>query len=43
LGGAIVGIRNRIAHGYYALDFELIWDTTQTSIPELLRALPAKN
>ena len=36
----IVGMRNRIAHGYYALDFEVIWYTMQTSIPELLRALP---
>jgi uncharacterized protein with HEPN domain len=36
----IVGMRNRIAHGYYALDFEVIWDTIQTSIPELLRTLP---
>jgi uncharacterized protein with HEPN domain len=30
---AIFGMRNRIAHGYYALDFEVIWDTIQTSIP----------
>ena len=36
----IVGMRNRIAHGYYALDFEVIWDTIHTSIPELLSALP---
>lgn len=38
--GSIVGMRNRIAHGYYALDFEVVWDTTQTSLPELLRTLP---
>ena len=37
---AISGMRNRIAHGYYALDFEVVWDTIQTSIPELLRGLP---
>ena len=36
----IVGMRNRIAHGYFMLDFEVIWDTIQTSIPELLRSLP---
>jgi len=36
----IVGMRNRIAHGYYGLDFEVVWDTVQSSIPELLAALP---
>ena len=38
---SIFGMRNRIAHNYYALDFEVIWDTVRTSIPELLASLPA--
>ncbi len=38
---SIIGMRNRIAHNYYALDFEVIWDTVRTSIPELLASLPA--
>lgn len=40
---SIVGMRNRIAHGYYALDFEVVWDTAQDSIPELLASLPARD
>jgi uncharacterized protein with HEPN domain len=37
---AVIGMRNRIAHGYYGLDFNVVWDTVTTSIPELLAALP---
>jgi uncharacterized protein with HEPN domain len=40
---AIVGMRNRIAHGYYGLDFEVVWDTLQGSVPDLLDKLPAGN
>ena len=39
---SIVGMRNRIAHGYYGLDFEVVWDTLNQSIPELLAALPSE-
>jgi uncharacterized protein with HEPN domain len=31
--------RNRIAHGYYDLDAEQIWETLEYSFPELLAAL----
>jgi uncharacterized protein with HEPN domain len=37
------GMRNRIAHGYFEINFELVWDTVQTALPALLahfRALP---
>jgi uncharacterized protein with HEPN domain len=37
--GAVVGMRNRIAHGYYGLDFQVIWDTIQDSIPDRLAKL----
>ncbi len=34
----IVGLRNRIAHGYFEVDPEVIWDTlTDGSIDELER------
>jgi uncharacterized protein with HEPN domain len=33
--------RNRIAHGYYDLDAEQIWETLEYSFPELLAALNA--
>jgi uncharacterized protein with HEPN domain len=28
-------MRNRIFHGYDEIDFELLWDTIQTDLPEL--------
>lgn len=35
------GMRNRMAHGYFDINLELIWDTLQTALPELLQQLPA--
>ena len=32
-------MRNRIAHGYYELDFEVVWDTVSLSLPPLIDAL----
>jgi uncharacterized protein with HEPN domain len=37
---SIVGMRNRIAHSYYGLDFEVVWDTMKNAIPDLLASLP---
>jgi uncharacterized protein with HEPN domain len=37
---SVMGMRYRIAHGYYGLDFEVIWDTIQDSVPDLLAKLP---
>jgi len=31
----MVGMRNRIFHAYDEIDFELLWDTIQTGLPEL--------
>lgn len=36
-------MRNRIAHGYFATNFDLVWDTVQTALPELLSALASGN
>ncbi len=36
---SIRGLRNRVAHGYFTLDLNIIWRTTQTTIPELLQGL----
>lgn len=30
------GMRNRIAHGYFDINLEVVWDTVQTALPELL-------
>ena len=29
------GMRNRIAHGYFAIDLEVVWDTVQSALPAL--------
>lgn len=29
------GMRNRIAHGYFDIDLEVVWDTVQTALPTL--------
>ena len=33
------GMRNRIAHGYFDIDLDQVWETTQTSLPELSEKL----
>jgi uncharacterized protein with HEPN domain len=32
----IRGMRNRIAHGYFDINLEVVWDTVQTALPDLL-------
>jgi uncharacterized protein with HEPN domain len=29
------GMRNRMAHGYFAVDLNIVWDTIQSSLPAL--------
>ena len=36
---AIIGARNRLAHGYLSVDDDLIWTMVQDAIPKLLPAL----
>jgi uncharacterized protein with HEPN domain len=31
----IYGMRNRVAHGYFAVSLPMIWDSVQEDIPEL--------
>ncbi|HRS64161.1 MAG TPA: DUF86 domain-containing protein [Spirochaetota bacterium] len=31
----IIGMRNVIAHGYFSLDPQIIWETVKSRIPEL--------
>ncbi len=37
----IRGMRNRIAHGYFDINLEVVWDTVQTALPDLLLRLGA--
>ena len=32
----MIGMRNLAAHGYHTMHLDVIWDTTQTTVPELL-------
>ena len=34
------GMRNRIAHGYFDINLEVVWETVQSALPELLKVLP---
>lgn len=35
----IAGMRNRIIHEYFRIDLEILWDTIQADIPELMQQL----
>lgn len=34
------GMRNRIAHGYFEINLDVVWDTVQIALPELLAHIP---
>ena len=34
-------MRNRMAHGYFDINLDVVWDTVQEWLPELLERLPA--
>jgi uncharacterized protein with HEPN domain len=36
---AIRGMRNRIAHGYYDINLDVVWDTVRSALPELVDQL----
>lgn len=38
---SIRATRNRVAHGYFDINLDVIWDTVQTALPQLLTLLPA--
>jgi uncharacterized protein with HEPN domain len=33
------GMRNRIAHGYFDINLDVVWDTVQAALPDLLSKL----
>ncbi|MGN6388146.1 MAG: HepT-like ribonuclease domain-containing protein [Burkholderiaceae bacterium] len=35
----MTGMRNRIAHGYFDIDLDIVWATVQTALPALFRQL----
>lgn len=36
---AVARMRDRLIHGYDTVDLEVIWDTVQRSVPDLLQAV----
>ncbi len=32
-------MRNRLIHGYFAADLEIVWQTVRERLPELIREL----
>lgn len=38
---AMVGMRNRIVHDYLGIDDEIVWETVDKRIPELIQLLSA--
>ncbi len=35
------GMRNRIAHGYFEINLDTVWETVQAALPELVSQLQA--
>jgi uncharacterized protein with HEPN domain len=35
------GMRNRMAHGYFEINLDVVWNTVQTALPALLAQLSA--
>jgi len=32
-------MRNRLVHGYFEVDLDVVWETTRTAIPKLRQSL----
>jgi uncharacterized protein with HEPN domain len=32
---AIAGMRDRLIHGYFGVDYEIVWDVVTNKVPEL--------
>ena|SRR5207247_3565598 len=35
----IAGMRDRLIHGYFAVDYEIVWDVVTQNVPALLQAV----
>lgn len=33
------GMRNRLAHGYFEVNFDIVWDTVRTALPDLAASI----
>ncbi|HAF70682.1 MAG: Nucleotidyltransferase [Acetothermia bacterium 64_32] len=37
----LIGLRNRLIHGYFVVDYEIVWDIVKNELPGLKRKLAA--
>ena len=35
----MVGMRNRLSHGYFDVNLDIVWQTVKTDLPELIKEL----
>ena len=35
----MAGLRDRLIHGYFGVDYDLVWDVVTNKIPDLKRAI----
>ncbi len=35
----IIGMRNRLSHGYFDINLDIVWETVQTDIPHIIKLL----
>jgi uncharacterized protein with HEPN domain len=38
-GRMFLGMRDRLIHGYFGVDYYLVWDTITTKVPELKESI----
>jgi uncharacterized protein with HEPN domain len=36
---AMAGLRDRLIHDYFGVDYDLVWDVVTTKVPDLKRAV----
>jgi len=37
----VIGMRNRLIHGYDHIDLDILWDTIEVDLPPLIKSLDA--
>ncbi|MCA9887986.1 MAG: DUF86 domain-containing protein, partial [Anaerolineae bacterium] len=35
----IIDMRNRLIHGYFSIDYQIVWDTAMQDLPAVIRSL----
>lgn len=36
---AMAGLRDRLIHGYFGVDYELVWEVAKTKVPQVIREI----